>query len=160
MKGWTQAHIDRLNLKTSENEKVKKTKAKVKTLAKLIIDLDDLFSIWVRRSSEDEQGIIRCFTCKRPMTFKTAQNGHYVGRQHKALRWDKKNCNPQCYVCNILNEGEKAKYAIALDEKYGSGTAENLNMRRHNKCELDRATVMILIEECKKEIELLPNNKP
>ena len=150
--------IDRLNLKTSEKVKVKKTKEKVKTLPQLIKDLDDLFSIWVRRSNEDERGIIRCFTCNRPLTFKIAQNGHFVGRQYKALRWDKVNCNPQCYVCNCLNEGEKVKYAIALDNKYGPGTAENLNMRKHNKCDLDRATMMILIEECKREIQLL--NKP
>lgn len=150
MKGWTQAHIDRLNLKSSTSPPQKKVKRaeKQKTLPQLIDDLDDIFSIWVRRTHEEENGVIRCFTCRRPMLFKTAQNGHFITRKKMSVRWEPKNCKPQCYVCNILNEGEKAKFAIAL----GPETVEWLEQKKTNRMIVDRFVVGALIEEYKQKV--------
>ena len=40
----------------------------------------------------------------------------------------KKNCDVGCIKCNIFNFGEQYKFSIALDNKYGEGTAEELEM--------------------------------
>jgi hypothetical protein len=153
MKGWTQAHIDRLNLKSSSSPVLKEKRSKKpKTIPQLVKDLDDIFSIWVRKANEDENGVIKCFTCGRLMTFKTAQNGHYIGRQYKAVRWSEINCQPQDYVCNILNEGEKVKFAAALDKKYGEGTAEKMNQQKNNRFKLERPILEILIQEYKTKV--------
>lgn len=46
-----------------------------------------------------------------------------------ATRWDDENVNGQCAGCNTFRSGEQYKYSIALDLKYGDGTAEKLAQR-------------------------------
>lgn len=58
------------------------------------------------------------------------QNGHFVSRGASALRYDEQNCNAQCVGCNMFKSGEQYLYSVALDNKYGDGTAAKLMARR------------------------------
>lgn len=85
---------------------------------------------------EDGQWTFICITCptrvlfkdENGKTYRNAQAGHYQPEIYSNTRFDEENVNGQCGIrCNKLGLGEQVKYAIALDQKYGEGTAERLN---------------------------------
>jgi hypothetical protein len=43
-----------------------------------------------------------------------------------ATRWDEENVNLQCAGCNTFRGGEQYLYGLALDKRYGRGTAAKL----------------------------------
>jgi hypothetical protein len=53
--------------------------------------------------------------------------GHYIGRGNLFLRFEEENVNLQdSFRCNRMKSGELKKYKVALDMKYGDGTAAKL----------------------------------
>lgn len=106
-------------------------KQKKPTVTKLKKKADTLMSKVVRyRDSElvDGEWIAECITCevKLPAFGRGMQNGHFANRQYGATRYDELNNNAQCYRCNMLFNGEQWKYGLAVDMKYGEGTAKAL----------------------------------
>jgi len=96
--------------------------------------LDRVFSEYIRRR-DCVQGTQfgHCITCGRLVPWKYADAGHYIKRQHKATRFDPQNVNLQCKSCNCFEQGANEKYKIAIDWKWGSGTAEKLEQRKRNR---------------------------
>jgi hypothetical protein len=58
-----------------------------------------------------------------------------MSRRYSSTRYDEENVNSQCAKCNTFNHGEQYKYAVALDLKYGDGTAAKLarQAQEHHK---------------------------
>lgn len=106
-------------------------------ITKLIRELDKQFSIFIRRR-DSTNGWCACITCGSMYPWQKMDCGHYIKRQYKATRWDEKNCNAQCRKCNWLEQGANEKYKIAINKKYGPGTNDILEMRKHNKIYLPR----------------------
>lgn len=75
-----------------------------------------------------------------------SQNGHFVPRQYNATRYDERNCNAQCYACNMLYNGQPTEYALRLQAKYGDGIIKQLN-------DLRRTTKQFFIPELEALIE-------
>lgn len=73
--------------------------------AKLIKKADTLYSLYVRQKYADAEGIVQCFTCTYKNHWKKLQCGHYITRSAKYVRWDLNNLRPQCFVCNMRNQG-------------------------------------------------------
>ena len=97
----------------------------MKTISKLKKELDKWFSLFIRLRYSEE-GLVQCFTCGVVKHYKLMHNSHFQSRKHLATRWNEKNCQVGCVKCNIFNFGEQYKFSIALDGKYGEGTAEEL----------------------------------
>lgn len=80
-----------------------------------------------------------CITC----TAKTTQAGHFLHTTDKnsnpnlggnELWYNEKNVNGQCSACNLYKSGNLAEYAVFLEEKYGTGTIQELyKLRRTPK---------------------------
>lgn len=87
--------------------------------------LDKVFSLYIRYRDDGQ-----CFTCPKKEHPKKMQNGHFVPRQYLSVRYDEKNCNCQCYACNMLYNGQPSKYAINLIKKYGNNIIEDLESHR------------------------------
>lgn len=49
-----------------------------------------------------------------------------MSRRHNSTRFEEENVNTQSYRDNVLNHGEQYKYSLAVDLKYGDGTAQKL----------------------------------
>ena len=91
------------------------------------------------RDSEEVDGkwIFNCITCDRRVLFsyidekgdrryvRTAHAGHFMPETRNNTRYDEENVNGQCGSCNY-NQGEQYRYALALDLKYGTGKAAEL----------------------------------
>ena len=98
-----------------------------KTISKLKKELDKYFSLFIRLRSANEYGMVQCFTCGIVRGYKDGmQNGHFQSRKHMATRFDEENCQVQCLKCNIFDSGQQYLFSLRLDEKYGEGTAEEL----------------------------------
>lgn len=103
---------------------------KPKTIAKLKKEADAAWSIYIRVRDSDSNGMVTCITCPTTLHWKQMQCGHFVSRRVNSLRFDEQNTNAQDVSCNMFHSGEQYKYGLALDEKYGDGTAAQLHGRR------------------------------
>lgn len=87
---------------------------------------DKVFSEYIRKREIDQNGYTECITCGRKFHWKDIDCGHFISRRYEATRYDELNSNPQCRSCNRFNQGRQLEYAVALNKKYGIGTAEGL----------------------------------
>lgn len=78
--------------------------------------------------------------------------GHFMSRRFPSTRWDELNCNAQCAGCNMFGSGEQYKYSVALDDKYGKGTAEALHKKSQEYFKVRRDFLEEIIRESKEQI--------
>lgn len=100
-----------------------KDKKKKKSISKLKKELDKIFSLYVRQKYS-KQGQVRCYTCGVTKDIKEIQNGHFVSRSILSLRFDERNCRPQCVGCNIFGQGKTATFGFNLDRESPGRVAE------------------------------------
>ena len=121
---------------------------------------DRHFSEYVRRSHADELGYVTCITCGKVAYWNDGiDTGHFVSRNSTELRFDLKNCAPQCRVCNSYRGGMKIEHKKYIEEKYGKGTAGELikkgkNFEFHTRADL--IATIIHFQLLKKKLPKLP----
>lgn len=125
-------------------------------VTKLKVDLDRVFSIYIRRRFADKNGMVKCFTSGKILHWGMAQCGHFISRRHFATRWDEINCQVQSVAENMFNQGNAPGFAKRLDEKYGAGTVDKLLQKKNNKFKLEAFILEALITEYKNKIKNLP----
>ncbi len=94
----------------------------------LIKKLDTIFSEYIRRKYANKRGIVKCYTCDKKAYWKGQgmQNGHFISRASRILRWDERNCRVQCYACNCMRYGQNYIFAMNLNKEYGYDIAAEL----------------------------------
>jgi hypothetical protein len=131
----------------------------MKPISKLKKELDKWFSLYIRLR-DSENGLIQCFTCGTVKNYKSGmQNGHFQSRSHLATRFCEINCQPQCVGCNMFKQGEQYKFALALEAKYGEGTAEELQYKARQTIKLSRIDYEEKISYYKSAVENLKKEK-
>lgn len=88
---------------------------KKKTVSQLKKEADRVFSIHIRLKYADDNGYASCYTCYAKKHYKELQNGHFVSRSHLSLRYDERNCRPQCVGCNIWGKGKVSEFGLRLE---------------------------------------------
>jgi len=140
-----------------------KLKLEEMSLKRLKKEADTVFSKFIRlRDSgltiNGEYRIGVCITCGRRKPWQQMDNGHYIKRQYLPTRFDEKNCNLQCKHCNAFEQGANEKYKVAIDKKWGPGTAEMLEIKKHNKSKLDKFEYIVLIKHYRQKVKQFENN--
>ena len=108
-------------------------------ITKLKKELDKYFSLFIRLRVANEYGMVQCFTCGIVRGYKDGmQNGHFQSRKHLATRFHEDNCQVQCIKCNIFDSGQQYLFSLRLDEKYGEGTAEELEFLAKTTLKISR----------------------
>ena len=125
------------------------------TISKLKKKLDVLFSQYIRRRNADHLGRVKCFTCGIEKHWKEQQAGHFQSRSHHSTRWDEVNVQVQCVKCNMYRQGEQYKFGLYLDDRFGDGTAEELEYRAKTIIKLNRVDYEEAIERYKQKIKEL-----
>jgi len=125
------------------------------TISKLKKKLDVLFSQYIRLRNADHLGRVKCFTCGVEKHWKELQAGHFQSRSHHSTRWDEVNVQVQCVKCNMYRQGEQYKFGLYLDDRYGDGTAEELEQRAKTIVKLNRVDYEEAVERYKKKIKEL-----
>ena len=131
----------------------------LKTISKLKKELDKWFSLYIRLRDSTDMGVAQCFTCGKIDHYKKLQNGHFQSRKHTSTRWDLKNCQVQCVKCNMFNQGEQFKFGLYLDNKYGEGTAEELEIISKQTIKLTRVEYSLAVTCYKSLVEKLKKQK-
>jgi hypothetical protein len=101
----------------------------MKKISKLKKDLDKWFSLYIRLKDSTDEGVVQCFTSGRVYHYKNIHAGHFMSRKHLSTRWCDINVQPQSAADNLFGQGEQYKFGLALDSKYGEGTAEELQIK-------------------------------
>ena len=94
---------------------------------------DRLFSLWIRQR-DAVNGICRCITCGTPHPWRSIHNGHFMSRARESTRYHEKNTASQCVSCNTFNQGRQFDFGLAIDKRYGPGTAERLSILSKVEC--------------------------
>lgn len=84
-------------------------------LQTLVTDLDFIFSKHIRLKYANNKGLVQCYTCPTIEHYNLITNGHYISRSHMYLRWDERNCRPQCELCNNYKRGNIGIYTKNLE---------------------------------------------
>ena len=94
---------------------------KVKKAPDYKAKLDKIFSMYIRLRDSKPYAYkaFRCVSCGQVKPFEQADCGHYVNRQHMALRFSTVNCNAQCRKCNRFDEGNLQGYRAELIRRHG-----------------------------------------
>lgn len=122
----------------------------------LVSTLDRWFSLFIRLRDADSNGICRCITCGTLHPWNAGDAGHFISRDHKATRYDPRNSNFQCAYCNRFQSGRQYEHGMAIDKKWGAGTAEQIkNLSQVPYCKLDDFYLETKIAEYKKKAKEL-----
>lgn len=139
--------------------KFQKRPSKTTERQKLVHKLDDAFSEYVRLRDADENGIVTCITCGDRHHWTEVECGHYILRGNMATRWELKNCNGQCGLCNSTQDGKADLHAEAIDRLYGAGTADLLEKMGREERHFAEYELQGMIDELRKEIKALKAEK-
>ena len=120
-----------------------------------IRQLDKVFSEYVRRRHARFDDKVECFTCSRLVPWQHMDAGHFMPRACLSTRYDMKNVQPQCRVCNRHNSGERERFAIELDRVFGMGTAEHLHVRSKRLAVMSELHALHMLEHYKKKLQEL-----
>ena len=86
---------------------------------KLQEKFDQVFSIFIRVSRADHEGYVSCYTCELRLPWRESQCGHWIRRGHSAVRYDERNCRPQCQDCNEHRGGMEESFEEHLRDDLG-----------------------------------------
>src|SRR3954469_20819961 len=125
------------------------------TLSSLEDKLDKVFSTYIRRRHSDEGGTVSCVTCRKLMHWKESDCGHWVKRQHRAVRWDERNVGPQCARCNHFMGGVQDEFSKHIIVKYGLHVHDELLRLKHTIFKVSRAFLEQQIELYKAKVQEL-----
>ena len=141
----------------SKSTKSPKARKALKSVSQLKKEADKYHSIYIRMRDADHRGVVTCITCPVQKHWKQIQCGHFVKRSVSLLRYDEENTNAQCVSCNMFKNGEQYAYSLALDKKYGDGTAERLWEQRFTTHSFTREELLSIIHDRKEQIAEFSN---
>lgn len=103
---------------------------------------DAAYSQFRRLIASDENGVLRCFICRRPVKWNRAHLMHFHTRAGRTMRYHPYATQPGCRDCNLKDLGDRANYANRLNEEFGLGTSERLTIE--SKTMTKRTTIELL----------------
>lgn len=118
-----------------------------------------VFSQYIRLRDADNQGVVKCFTCGKVKHWTQVDAGHGIPRQHKATKYNETNNHAQCKTCNGFQGGVREIYKQRVDEKYGPGTWDKLQLASRSVCKHGKFEYDIMINHYKKEVSRLKLEK-
>ena len=131
----------------------------MKSISKLKKELDKWFSLFIRLRNATSEGLVQCITSGRTYHYKNIHAGHFISRRHLATRWCELNVSPQSAADNLFGQGEQYKFGLALDNKYGEGTAEELQYKSRQTIKMSRIDYEEKISYYKDIVEKLKKEK-
>ena len=128
-----------------------------------ITKLDNVFSIYIRLRDRVNEDYSKCMTCSSIILWRGTNkldNGHFMSRKHMATRWEEKNCGAQCVSCNHYGAGRQYEFSIALDSKFGKGTADRMLVKSNGVAKFMPFELDEMIKHYKEKIKELIKINP
>lgn len=118
-----------------------------------------IFSTYIRLRDADENGYITCITSGRRVHWTEADAGHFISRRHLATKFDEQNVNAQSRHDNRFAAGKQYEYGLAIDRKYGKGTAEKLLLKSRQVCKRGKYEIEVMEKYYKEKVKELKKGK-
>lgn len=148
--------IQRSLIKKKVNVAKAPVKPKVKkiTRSKLVKQMDEIFSIYIRLK-DAKDGMATSVTCGTTKPWKEMQNGHFFTRGRQATRWHVMNCHVQDYHCNVALSGNYIKYTTYMIDRYGREAVDELERLSLSGKKISTPELRDMIEEYKEKVKQL-----
>lgn len=127
---------------------------------KLVEQLDQWFSKYIRLRDSDAHGRFVCVSCARVLPIHIADCGHYIPREHMATRYMEQNCHAQCVDCNRIQSGNMTQYRNRLVMMYGSEYVNELDRKKYVTEKISNYELEALLDHYKRKVKELRNQKP
>lgn len=139
----------------TKRPKEKKSRPTIQTLPSLEKDAWSLFSLAVRLRDADKDGYCNCITSSARLYYYNSgiEAGHFIPSTRFATKFNWKNVNAQSHNDNCFLMGNIPAYEIAIDAKWGKGTAESLRSHRTT-----RKTREYLESICREAVSIIKSN--
>jgi hypothetical protein len=144
--------------KSKERRAIQREKKRL-SISQLTKKLDTIFSLFIRLSASDRNGMVRCFTCDNVHHYKAIQNGHFQSRRFMSTRFDPINCAPQCYACNVGMSGMQYEFGKRMDALYGKGIADLTVQKSKVVHKFTTDEMLELIDYFREKVEKLKKQK-
>ncbi len=118
-----------------------------------------VFSLWIRLRDADKNGYIRCITSGKMAHWTESDAGHFISRRHLSTKFDEQNVHAQNRHDNRFQYGKQYEYGLAIDKKYGAGTAEKILARSRQTCKRGKSDIDFMIEHYGKHAVAIANEK-
>lgn len=123
---------------------------------RLIRELDQVFSKYIRLKNADASGRVQCFTCGRKEHYKLMDAGHYMSRSKRATRWHEDNVKPQCKLCNQIKDGNLQVYA----KKLGVDNSRYLKILSKQPVVWENEELQVMVKYFTEQIKRLNARQP
>lgn len=90
-----------------------------------------IFSHHMRKRYADEDGTVKCVTCKWVGHYTKCNLGHFQHGHSKLTFMDERNVHIQCVACNLYKSGNLIAYYDFMRTKYGQDTIDALRELSH-----------------------------
>lgn len=125
---------------------------RTKSYAALKREMDKVWSIWIRRSDADRNGMVRCVTCGAKDEWKWMQCGHFIPRHYLAGRYNPDNTYIQCPACNVFLRGNYPAFAAFLVKIKGAQFLDELIDLKRQTVKFTRSDLQAMIDKTKADI--------
>lgn len=134
-----------------------KPKKQVKpTITKLRKEADKWWSLATRyRFATFTNGSweAECITCNQTKPLKSLQCGHFMSRAHNTTRFSEENTAPQCFGCNVMQQGKQYQFGMWVDRMYGDGTAKRLYEESRVSHQFKVEELQQIIQDAKTQVQ-------
>ena len=127
-------------------KKATKKKEKKETISSLKIELDIVFSKYIRYKHSKDGETVECYTCGVIKPIKEMQNAHFWSRTHLSTRWEEKNCTPGCVSCNIFKKGNYIEYTKRMLKDMGQDEFDKLELQKNTPFKINKTWLKEQIE--------------
>ena len=107
----------------------------------------------------DDLGMATCISCGSVKKWREGDAGHFISRGKMSTRYDEQNVHFQCKKCNIFRNGEQYLYSLALDRKYGEGTAERIYLESNKTKKTSIGELRRMIKHYTRQIDEITKQK-
>lgn len=134
---------------------IKTRPQKTKTTSKLIKEMDEVFSLFVRLRDADRQGTVSCFVTGERIYYKDCDAAHFIDRAHMATRWEESNVHACTVDSNRYDPDHLEKYEKAMDKAMGHSWVMYLKTQSKMLTKFTAAELQEKIEFYKEEVKKL-----
>ena len=128
---------------------------KAKSHAKLVKELDAVYSRYLRHKHADFSGYVQCYTCGTKKPIKEMQCGHFQSRRSMSTRFHLNNTRPQCVKCNMFSQGEQLLFYKHLCQEIGEKATEEVILLAKTSIKFSREELMEMIADYKNKLKQL-----
>ena len=81
-----------------------------------------------------------------------------MSRRHYSTRWDEENVYPQCYGCNVMQQGQQYLFSKFIDEQFGEGYSDVLLFKSRETVKFSDFELEEMIEDYINKLKDLEKN--